>query len=96
MKHVLEFNDESANATGKKHDGITFSCSGDELLGKIETNGTPFIFGNGAGLVKLGEILIRIGMSKYKPGFHLHVREDFDGDRGEILIIGVKADGSAT
>jgi len=93
MKYVVEYNDESAKATGRRHDGTTLSYAGGETLRKTEVNNVPFIYGNGSGLVKLGEILIRIGSSNYKPGFHLHIREDFDGDKSEILIFGVHGDG---
>ena len=89
MKHLLEFDDESANATGKRHDGITISYMGNESLKKMEVEGIPFISGNSAGLLKLGEILVQMGLSNYKSGFHLQIREDFDADKNDLFIIGL-------
>lgn len=87
--HHVEFPDESAQASGERHDRITFRCSGDEVLSREYVNGVPMISGNRAGLVTLGEILIQIGLSDYKSGFHVHIREDFDGGKKEILVVGV-------
>jgi hypothetical protein len=87
-KYLVEFVDKSANATGTKNDGIAMSYSGDELLRRFEVDGIPFISGNRAGLVKLGELLIQIGLSEYKDGFHLHIREDFDEEKSELLVVG--------
>jgi hypothetical protein len=88
-KFVIEFEDESAKATGKKHDGIQISLTEEESLSSSEVDGVPSIAGNGPAPVKLGEILIRMGLSEYASGFHLHVNEDFNSDQKEILIIGV-------
>ena len=87
--HLVEFSDGSAKATGARNDGISLSISGNELLRKFEANGLPYIYGNSAGLVWLGELLIQIGLSEYKNGFHLHIREDCDEDKNEILIVGL-------
>ena len=87
--HLVEFSDGSAKATGARNDGISISYSGDEILRRLEVNGISFIHGYSAGLVKLGEILIQIGLSEYKSGFHLHIQEDFDADKGEIMIVGI-------
>ena len=64
---------------------MSVSYSGDELI-KISGQGdkTPFISGNGSGLVKLGELLIHIGLSEDGDGYHLHVYEDLNGDKPEI------------
>ncbi|MFY9745090.1 MAG: hypothetical protein WA891_11875 [Acidobacteriaceae bacterium] len=88
-RFVIEFEDGSAKATGKKHDGITYPCSGDERLYLIHVEGVPFISGNSQGLVTLGTVLIQIGTGDYKGGFHVHLREDFDGDKNGILIVGL-------
>jgi hypothetical protein len=95
--YSIAFSDGSAKATGARHDGISISYLGDEQVRRLEVNGLPFISGNTAGLVKLGELLIQIGLSDYKSGFHLHIREDFDERKDEILIIGVSHEnGDAT
>jgi hypothetical protein len=93
-RFVVEFEDGSAAATGERNDGISieYSDSGDERLKRFDLDGVPFVAGNRAGLLTLGKLLIQLGASEYKTGFHLHLREDFDADKPEILILGV--DGS--
>lgn len=88
-QHLVEFEDKSAQATGLPHDGISTSYSGDEALSQFEVNGISFISGNSTGLAKLGELLVQIGKSDYKSGFHLHIHEDFDEEKRDILIIGL-------
>ena len=95
MKHLVEFRDQSAEATGKRNDAITLSYLGNESLQRIDVNGIPFIIGNSSGLVKLGEILIQLGLSKYKSGFQLCIHENFDVRKDEILMIGIDGPGGA-
>lgn len=86
----FEFEDGSAKATGARSDGMATSYSGDELIKVFQgPEGVPFISGNGPGLIKLGEMLIQIGMSEYLNGFHVHVYEDFDADKSQALIVGI-------
>ena len=88
---VFEFEDGSAKATGNRWDGMsTDYYSGDEVL-KIFDGGNdiPFISGNSSGFVALGKFLIQMVMSEYRDGFHIHIYEDFNADKPEILIIGV-------
>ena len=87
--HLVEFIDGSAKATGARHDGISVSYTGDELFRRFEVDGIPYFYGNSAGLVRLGEILIQIGLSEYKDDFHLHLSEDFDSEKDEIVIVGI-------
>lgn len=87
--HLVKFTDDSAKATGAKHDSISISYTGDESLAQFDVNGIPFISGNSAGLVKLGELFVQIGLSDYANGFHLHIHKDFDSDKDEVLVIGV-------
>jgi hypothetical protein len=87
-KYLVEFEDKSASAAGARNDGISISYSGDELLRRTEVDKVPFISGNSAGLVKLGEMLIQIALSGYKSGFHIHINEDFDERKDAILIVG--------
>jgi hypothetical protein len=49
----------------------------------------PLISGNSAGLVALGKFLIQIGLSEYKNGYHVHIYEDFNADKPEIIVIGI-------
>jgi hypothetical protein len=86
----FEFEDGSAKSTGHRWDGMTSDFyTGDEVLQVVEGGDSPFISGNSAGLVALGKLLIQIGMSDYRDGYHVHIYEDFDADKPEIIAIGV-------
>ena len=91
-KHfIFEFEDGSAKATGQRWDGMSTNFySGDEVL-QISGGGdtVPLLSGNSAGLVALGKFLIQIGMSEYKNGYHVHIYEDFNADKPEIIVIGI-------
>jgi len=50
---------------------------------------TVFITGNSEGLLALAKMLIMMAEGKYDDGFHIHVNEDFDGDKRENLVITV-------
>jgi len=88
---IFEFEDGSAKATGNRWASMSTNFySGDELL-KVSggSDSVPFISGNSSGLVALGKFLIQIGMSEYKDGFHVHIYEDFNADKPELLIVGL-------
>lgn len=88
---TLEFEDGSAAATGRPNDGISLELSGDESL-KVEIHqGIPMVWASRAALVALGKTLLKMGLSEYKPGFHLQFREDFGDDaaRPDVLTIGI-------
>jgi hypothetical protein len=91
MKKVFhfEFDDESAGATGKLHDGISYECSETERLSTTTINDAPAIFANPDGLLTLAKILVKMGMSNYKSGFHLHLQKDFSSDPPDVLTISV-------
>jgi hypothetical protein len=78
----LEFEDESAAASGTRHDGLSYECSdeGDECL-KVEVlDGVPFIIGNRSAFLTLARVLAKFGLSEYKDDFHIHLRKDFSDD----------------
>ena len=89
----FEFDDESAAASGSRHDKITYEYSAeeDERFRVEMIDGTPFIFANSAGLLTLAKILIKIGTSEYKDGFHVHLSQDFNADCPEALAVGFAA-----
>jgi hypothetical protein len=91
LTHTVEFEDGSAAATGKPHDGMAmnYSWEEDEKLNVESIDGQVMLSGNPSGLVRLGEFLIQMGRSAYKPGFHIHLRKDFNADLPEILIVSV-------
>jgi hypothetical protein len=79
---IFEFEDGSAKSTGQRWDSMTTNFySGDEVLHVFGGGDTvPFISGNSPGLIALGKLLIQMGMSDYKDGYHDHIYEDFDAD----------------
>jgi hypothetical protein len=88
-RFVFEFDDESAAASGVRTDGITFECSGDESLSVEVSEGATYLFANRAGMITLAKMLLKLGLSDYKSGFHFHLAKDFDASKEEILCIGV-------
>jgi hypothetical protein len=88
-KFVFEFKDESAKSTGDKNDTIRFEHSGDETISLQVIDGATYLFANRAGMVTLAKTLLKLGLSEYKSGFHVHLRENFDADAPEILCIAI-------
>lgn len=50
-------------------------------------DGIPFIVANRAGMLALAKLLVTIAASGRLEDLHLHLRQDFDGDREEVLRI---------
>jgi hypothetical protein len=87
----FQFLDESAAATGERYDRITFPRNtGDESLNVEMIDGSPTIVGNRDGLLKLAKILAQMALSDYREGFHLHLDQDFNANRREILTLAVR------
>ena len=92
----FEFKDESAAETGRKNDAITYEYSQaeDERLRCEMIAGAPVISGNSAGLLTLAKVLIKVSMNKYRDGFHVHLHEDFNAERPEVLAVGLTNGGN--
>ena len=85
----FEFVDESAAASGKPSDRLTFpEYTGDEQLQVFEVEGVPTVSANRDGLLMLARILVKMALSDYRDGFHLHLYEDFNADLKEALVLG--------
>lgn len=55
---------------------------------RVEFNdGIPYIVANRAGMLALAKLLVTIGASRRLEDLNLHLRQDFDGDREEVLRI---------
>jgi len=55
---------------------------------RVEFNdGVAFIVANRAGMLALAKLLVMIAASGRLEDLHLHLRQDFDGDREEVLRI---------
>ena len=50
-------------------------------------DGIPYIVANRAGMLALAKLLVTIGASRRLEDLHFHLRQDFDGDREEVLRI---------
>jgi hypothetical protein len=50
-------------------------------------DGIPYIVANRAGMLALAKLLVTIGASRRLEDLNLHLRQDFDGDREEVLRI---------
>ena len=59
-------------------------------------DGIPYIMANQAGMLALAKLLVTIGAGCRYEGFHLHLRQDFDGDRDEVLRIRLEESDQAT
>jgi hypothetical protein len=50
-------------------------------------DGIPYIIANRAGMLALAKLLVTIGASRRLEDLNLHLRQNFDGDREEVLRI---------
>ncbi len=50
-------------------------------------DGITYIVANRAGMLALAKLLVTIGASRRLEDLHFHLRQDFDGDREEVLRI---------
>ncbi len=76
-----------------------YSERSNEQLRFEVVDGLPYIVANKQGILALAKLLITVGAAQHPEGLRLHLREDFDGDRDEILRIRLeddKAESSAT
>lgn len=68
---------------------IIFECverSNEQL--RVEFNdGIPYIIANRAGMLALAKLLVTVSASGRLEDLYLHLRQDFDGDRDEVLRI---------
>lgn len=81
FQHALE--------TESRKKGITYEYveRSSEQLRVEHRDGVPYVIGNSEGLLALAKLLIKVSAGKHCGGFHLHLREDFDSDRAEVLRI---------
>jgi hypothetical protein len=70
---------------------LTYETTGHEKLTVTAEGGQVFVFGNSAGLVTLGKLLLQLGESELPAGFHIHVRRNFDYDQPDAICVGVDA-----
>jgi hypothetical protein len=64
---------------------------------RVEFNdGIPYIVANRAGMLALAKLLVTIGASGRLEDLYVHLRQDFDGDREEVLRIRLDESKSAS
>jgi hypothetical protein len=82
-EYKYEFIDKSENSS------ISFEYDDDiEETFRVEIeNSVPVIYANKTALKLLGDTFIKMYLSNYKPGFHIHLNEDFDADLKESLRV---------
>jgi hypothetical protein len=45
------------------------------------------IYGNRHAFMVLAKTFAKLALGEYKPGFHIHLSEDFDGDKEDVLTV---------
>lgn len=71
----------------KKQVVFEYSERSNEQLRFEVVDGVPSIVANKQGVLALAKLLMTIGAAQRPEGFRLVLREDFDGDRDEVLRI---------
>jgi hypothetical protein len=79
----FEFEDES------KINTISFEyCEAvDEKFSVLVEDGVSVLYANRSALVALAKTFIKMAQCPYPEGFHVHLEEDFDGDKPEALRV---------
>lgn len=70
---AYEFVDESQ----QRRITLDFGDSDDEVLRFGSADGEFYLNANKAGFLALAKVFLKLSMSAYSPGFHLHLGEDF-------------------
>lgn len=78
------FNDES----GRRKISFDFSEEDEECLEFGFESGEFYLNANRAGFLALAKVFLRLSLSAYKPGFHIHLGEDFS-DPSELKQISI-------
>lgn len=80
-KFEFEFEDLSSSNT------IAFDYDDevDEEMQVVIENNKPVLYANRQAYLSLAKIFIRMSLCEYKHGFHVHLNQDFDGDKEEIM-----------
>jgi hypothetical protein len=74
-----------------RHDSISLEFADDrsERLNayRCETTGEVVINANSIALLSMAKILIKMAQGDYSSSFHLHLREDFDDAKPQVIRI---------
>jgi hypothetical protein len=79
----FEFSDQSSE------NRITFEYDddSDESFNISFNDGVPTIYANRSALIMLAKTFIKMSLCEYSGGFHVHLRQDFDADKPEVIQI---------
>jgi len=79
----FEFDDQSQQRT------ISFDYDEavDERMSVLVENGMPVIYANRATLVFLAKAFIKMALCSYPAGFHVHLNQDLDAEKPEVLRV---------
>ena len=79
----LEFDDESqTNTISFEHHELV----NEKFTVRVEA-GVSVLYANREALLVLGRTLIKMAICPYQDGFHVHLEQDFDGDKPEVLRV---------
>ena len=71
----------------KKQVVFEYSEHSNEQLRFEMIDGIPYIVANKLGILALAKLLMTIGAAQRPEGFCLHLRQDFDGERDEVMRV---------
>ena len=71
----------------KKAVVFEYSERSNEQLRFEVIDGVPCIVANKLGVLALAKLLMTIGAAQRPEGFCLHLRQDFDGERDEVMRV---------
>ena len=57
----------------------------DEKLEVVIESGMPVMYANKEAYLTLAKSFLKMALCEYSSGFHLHLRQDFDGDQRETI-----------
>lgn len=63
--------------------------SPDEKITAVVKDGMPVLYVNKGACKVLAEIFAKLALGSHSKGFHIHLHDDFDDKKKEILRIGL-------
>ena len=82
-KFEFEFEDKSSEGAISFDYGKEF----DETISVKIEGGVPVIYANRSSLLLLAKTFIKMAIGNYSSGFHVHLNQDFDADKPEVIRV---------
>ena len=70
-----------------ENNAISYEVDTDSRLSLDVCNDNLIIYLNKNGALTLSKLLAQIALGEYESGFHIHLQEDFNTDKSELLTI---------